>query len=188
MKGIKGTAYAKQSFEILNGSTIANFMETQVLFIALSSFIILSAISYLFISLFKIDIYKIIIGVGTFSLALAFAGNDLVNFIGVPIAAWQSYEAWSVSGVEATEFSMAFLSKKVPTPTILLFVAGMVMVVTLWFSSKAKKVTKTEIDLERQQDTKERFNPNFLSRGLVRGRSEERRVGKECRSRWSPYH
>ena len=169
MKGIKGTAYAKQSFEILNGSTIANFMETQVLLIALSSFIILSAISYLLISLFKIDIYKIIIGVGTFSLALAFAGNDLVNFIGVPIAAWQSYEAWSVSGIEATEFSMAFLSKKVPTPTILLFVAGMVMVVTLWFSSKAKKVTKTEIDLARQQDTKERFNPNFLSRGLVRG-------------------
>ena len=169
MKGIKGTAYAKQSFELLNGSTIANFMESQVLLIALSSFIILSAISYLLISLFKIDIYKIIIGVGTFSLALAFAGNDLVNFIGVPIAAWQSYEAWSVSGIEATEFSMAFLSKKVPTPTILLFVAGMVMVVTLWFSSKAKKVTKTEIDLARQQDTKERFNPNFLSRGLVRG-------------------
>ena len=101
-------------------------------------------------------------------MALAFAGNDLVNFIGVPIAAWQSYEAWSVSGIQATEFSMAFLSEKVPTPTILLFVAGMVMVVTLWFSSKAKKVTKTEIDLARQQDTKERFNPNFLSRGLVR--------------------
>ena len=168
MKGIKGTAYAKQSFEILNGSTIANFMESQVLLIALSSFIVLSAISYLLISLLKINIYKIIIGVGTFSLALAFAGNDLVNFIGVPIAAWQSYEAWSVSGIQATEFSMAFLSEKVPTPTILLFVAGMVMVVTLWFSSKAKKVTKTEIDLARQQDTKERFNPNFLSRGLVR--------------------
>ena len=168
MKGIKGTAYAKQSFEILNGSTIANFMESQVLLIALSSFLVLSAISYLLISLLKINIYKIIIGVGTFSLALAFAGNDLVNFIGVPIAAWQSYEAWSVSGIQATEFSMAFLSEKVPTPTILLFVAGMVMVVTLWFSSKAKKVTKTEIDLARQQDTKERFNPNFLSRGLVR--------------------
>ena len=168
MKGIKGTAYAKQSFEILNGSTIANFMESQVLLIALSSFIVLSAISYLLISLLNINIYKIIIGVGTFSLALAFAGNDLVNFIGVPIAAWQSYEAWSVSGIQATEFSMAFLSEKVPTPTILLFVAGMVMVVTLWFSSKAKKVTKTEIDLARQQDTKERFNPNFLSRGLVR--------------------
>ena len=168
MKGIKGTAYAKQSFELLNGSTIASFMESQVFLIAFSLFIILSAVSYFLIFIFKINIYKIIIGVGTFSLALAFAGNDLVNFIGVPIAAWQSYEAWSVSGIEATEFSMAFLSKKVPTPTILLFLAGMVMVVTLWFSSKAKKVTKTEIDLARQQDTKERFNPNFLSRGLVR--------------------
>jgi phosphate/sulfate permease len=168
MKGIKGTAYAKQSFDILNGSTIANFMETQVVFIALTSFILLSIISYVLISFLKINIYKIIIGVGTFSLALAFAGNDLVNFIGVPIAAWQSYEAWSVSGIQATEFSMEILATKVPTPTILLFLAGMVMVVTLWISSKAKKVTKTEIDLARQQDTKERFKPNFLSRGLVR--------------------
>ena len=168
MKGIKGTAYAKQSFDTLNGSTIANFMETQVIFIALTSFILLSIFSYIFISFLKINIYKIIIGVGTFSLALAFAGNDLVNFIGVPIAAWQSYEAWSVSGVQATEFSMEVLATKVPTPTILLFMAGMVMVVTLWISSKAKKVTKTEIDLARQQDTKERFSPNFLSRGLVR--------------------
>ena len=168
MKGIKGTAYAKQSFEILDGSTIANFMETQVVLIAVTLFILLSLFSYIIISVFKISIYKIIIGVGTFSLALAFAGNDLVNFIGVPIAAWQSYEAWSASGVAATEFSMAVLSKKVPTPSLLLFLAGMVMVVTLWISSKAKKVTKTEIDLARQQDTKERFNPNFLSRGLVR--------------------
>jgi hypothetical protein len=139
MKGIKGTAYAKQSFDILNGSTIANFMETQVIFIALTSFILLSIFSYIFISFLKINIYKIIIGVGTFSLALAFAGNDLVNFIGVPIAAWQSYEAWSVSGVQATEFSMEVLATKVHTPTILLFMAGMVMVVTLWISSKAKK-------------------------------------------------
>jgi len=168
MKGIKGTAYAKQSFDILNGSTIANFMETQVVFIALTSFILLSIFSYILISFLKINIYKIIIGVGTFSLALAFAGNDLVNFIGVPIAAWQSYEAWSVSGIQATEFSMEVLATKVPTPTILLFIAGMVMVVTLWISSKAKKVTKTEIDLARQQDTKERFKPNFISRGLVR--------------------
>ena len=168
MKGIKGTAYAKQSFDILDGSTIANFMETQVVLIAISLFIVLSLISFLIVSVLKINIYKIIIGVGTFSLALAFAGNDLVNFIGVPIAAWQSYEAWSASGVAATEFSMAVLSKKVPTPSLLLFLAGMVMVVTLWISSKAKKVTKTEIDLARQQDTKERFNPNFLSRGIVR--------------------
>ena len=168
LKGIKGTAYAKESFDILNGSTIADFMENQVIAIALVCFIFLSIVSYLLISLLKINIYKIIIGVGTFSLALAFAGNDLVNFIGVPIAAWQSYEAWNISGLQASEFSMEVLATKVPTPTVLLFLAGMVMVVTLWISSKAKKVTKTEIDLARQQDTKEKFSPNFLSRGLVR--------------------
>ena len=168
MKGIKGTPYANESFEILNGSSIASFMESNVLGIALLSFIILFLISAVLIYLLKINIYKVIIAIGTFSLALAFAGNDLVNFIGVPIAAWQSYEAWVVSGVEATEFSMGILAAKVPSPTLLLLLAGMVMVITLWFSSRAKNVVKTSIDLSNQEDTKERFSPTFLSRGLVR--------------------
>ncbi len=168
MKGIKGTSFAKESFDLLDGATISSFLETEVLFISLASFVLLSLVSYILIFSFKVNIYKLIIGVGTFSLALAFAGNDLVNFIGVPIAAWQSYEAWIASGVPADMFSMEVLSTKVPTPNLLLFLAGMVMVVTLWISSKAKKVTKTEIDLARQRDTKERFQPNFISRGLVR--------------------
>ena len=168
MKGIKGTSFAKESFDLLDGATISSFLETEVLFISLASFVLLSLVSYILIFSFKVNIYKLIIGVGTFSLALAFAGNDLVNFIGVPIAAWQSYEAWIASGVPADMFSMEVLSTKVPTPNLLLFLAGMVMVVTLWISSKAKKVTKTEIDLARQGDTKERFQPNFISRGLVR--------------------
>ena len=168
MKGIKETPYANESFEILNGSTIAFFMESNVLGIALLSFIILFLISAVLIYLLKINIYKVIIAIGTFSLALAFAGNDLVNFIGVPIAAWQSYEAWVVSGVEATEFSMGILAAKVPSPTLLLLLAGMVMVITLWFSSRAKNVVKTSIDLSNQEDTKEKFSPTFLSRGLVR--------------------
>ena len=168
MKGIKGTSFAKESYDILDGSTISSFLETEVLMISIVSFILLSLISYFLIFLLRVNIYKLIIGVGTFSLALAFAGNDLVNFIGVPIAAWQSYEAWIASGVPADMFSMEVLSTKVPTPNLLLFLAGMVMVVTLWISSKARKVTKTEIDLARQRDTKERFQPNFISRGLVR--------------------
>ena len=168
MKGIKGTSFAKESFDLLDGATISSFLETEVLFISLASFVMLSLVSYILIFSFKVNIYKLIIGVGTFSLALAFAGNDLVNFIGVPIAAWQSYEAWIASGVPADMFSMEVLSTKVPTPNLLLFLAGMIMVVTLWISSKAKKVTKTEIDLARQGDTKERFQPNFISRGLVR--------------------
>ena len=168
MKGIKGTSFAKESYDVLDGSTISSFLETEVLMISIVSFILLSLISYFLIFLIRVNIYKLIIGVGTFSLALAFAGNDLVNFIGVPIAAWQSYEAWIASGVPADMFSMEVLSTKVPTPNLLLFLAGMVMVVTLWISSKARKVTKTEIDLARQRDTKERFQPNFISRGLVR--------------------
>ena len=168
MKGIKGTSYAKETYDIIGGSTISAFLESEVFMISAVSFILLSIISYFLIFSFKVNIYKLIIGVGTFSLALAFAGNDLVNFIGVPIAAWQSYEAWVASGISADMFSMQVLATKVPTPNLLLFIAGMVMVITLWVSSKAKKVTKTEIDLARQRDTKERFEPNFLSRGLVR--------------------
>ena len=101
-------------------------------------------------------------------MALAFAGNDLVNFIGVPVAAYQSYDAWLSSGIAADEFSMEVLSNKVSTPTIFLFASGLIMVLTLWFSSKAKKVVKTSLDLSDQNDIKERFKPNLLSRSLVR--------------------
>ena len=147
---------------------IKNFLEVQVLPIIGVSFLFWSLLSMVLINFFKTNIYKLIIVVGTFALALAFAGNDLVNFIGVPIAAWQSYEAWVASGVPATDFSMGFLADKVPTPTILLVISGLVMVLTLWFSEKAKSVTETEINLSREGDGKERFQPNFLSRGLVR--------------------
>jgi phosphate/sulfate permease len=169
MKGIGGTNYAKQSFDFIGGETIKDFLEHYVFAIVGVNLIIWAALAYVLIAYFKTNIYKIIIIVGTFALALAFAGNDLVNFIGVPIAAWQSYEAWVSSGVPATEFAMTILGEKVPTPTVLLFIAGMVMVVTLWFSSKAKSVVKTSIDLSSQGETKERFEPNFLSRVLVRG-------------------
>ncbi|GAB1308368.1 inorganic phosphate transporter [Urechidicola sp. KH5] len=168
MKGIKGADVAKVKFDAIGGVTIKDYLENNVLQIVIVSFTIWSILSYLFINVFKINIYKLIIAVGTFALALAFAGNDLVNFIGVPIAAWQSYEAWVSSGVSAMNFEMDILDAKVPTPTALLFVAGVIMVLTLWFSSKAKEVVKTSIDLSSQGETKERFQPNFLSRGLVR--------------------
>ncbi len=168
MKGIKGSAYSDATFNIIEGYTIKVFLEKYVLSILGVNLIFWSILSYILINFFKVNIYKIIIVVGTFALALAFAGNDLVNFIGVPIAAWQSYEAWVGSGIPATEFAMDFLGKKVPTPTILLFAAGFIMVLTLWFSKKARYVTETEINLSREGDGKERFNPNFLSRGFVR--------------------
>lgn len=168
MKGIKGTPYAGEKFDLIGGVTIKDFLENQVLIIVLVSLVVWTLLSYLLVSLTRTNIYKLIIGVGTFALALAFAGNDLVNFIGVPIAAYQSYEAWSVSGVAATEFSMDVLATKVPTPTVLLFIAGLIMVATLWLSKKARYVTETEINLARAGESRERFQPNMLSRNLVR--------------------
>ena len=159
IKGLKGTDYAKQIEPLIEGRTLV---------IVLISFVLWTLLSYFVVTILKKNIYKLIIAVGTFALALAFAGNDLVNFIGVPIAGWQSYEAWAASGVPATEFAMSALASKVPTPTLFLLIAGLVMVLTLWFSSKARKVVKTSLDLSSQEETQERFEPNYLSRYMVR--------------------
>ncbi len=168
IKGIKGSPYSNMEFEMFNNLTINGFIEYNLFSVQLFAFLFWCLFSFVAIHSFKWDIYKIIIGVGTFALALAFAGNDLVNFIGVPIAAFQSYEAWVSSGIAAENFSMELLSQRVPTPTLFLFVSGIVMILTLWFSSKAKKVVKTSLDLSNQYTTRERFKPTFLSRSLVR--------------------
>ncbi|WP_010177769.1 inorganic phosphate transporter [Aquimarina agarilytica] len=171
IKGIKGTSYASLIVDQNLGGkplTLSGFIDTNLFPIASIGLLSLSIISYVLISFLKVDIYKIIIIAGTFALALAFAGNDLVNFIGVPIAAWASYNEWIASGIPANEFSMAVLGKKAETPTLLLLAAGVIMVLTLWFSTKAKDVVKTSIDLSRQGEGSERFKANALSRGIVR--------------------
>lgn len=150
-------------------TTLRGFLETNVFTIVVSGFALLSLISFVVMNFLKVNIYKLIIIVGTFALALAFAGNDLVNFIGVPIAAYEGYEMWSASGIPANEFLMSSLSGKAETPTLFLLGAGLIMVLTLWFSTKARNVVKTSIDLSRQGEGDEKFRPNFLSRGVVRG-------------------
>ncbi len=160
LKGLKGTPYYGDLKGILEGNE---------LFIILGGFIFWLFFSYLFELLTKKTVLLVVIAVGTFGLALAFSGNDLVNFIGVPMAAYHSYEAWSVSGVEASMFSMEVLEKKVPAEPLLLFIAGGIMVATLWLSKKAKTVAETEISLSRQGETHEKFEPNRLSRGIVKG-------------------
>src|SRR5690554_342540 len=168
IKGLSGTSLASQKLDFLGDTTLKDYIESHVSVIVALSLTFWTLLSYLLLALLKINIYKLIILVGTFALALAFAGNDLVNFIGVPIAGWVSYSTWAGSGVAADAFSMAFLADQVPTPTILLIAAGLIMVATLWFSSKAKSVVKTSLDLSSQEETKERFQPNFLSRTFVR--------------------
>jgi len=158
IKGLKGTPYY---------SEMSEFLKSNELVLVAVSWIVLTAFSYLFQKISQKSILIVIILVGTFGLALAFSGNDLVNFIGVSMAAYHSYEAWSVSGVDPSLFSMESLDKKVPAEPVLLFLAGGIMVVTLWFSKKAKTVAETEIGLSRQHDTHEKFKPNLFSRGIV---------------------
>lgn len=115
----------------------------------------------------KINPLKIIVLLGTFSLAMAFAGNDLVNFIGVSVAGFLSFEAWQNSGLTASEFNMDILNQKIITPSWILISAGIIMIITLWTNAKSKKVTETEVSLGRQDEGDERFRPNMVSRALV---------------------
>jgi phosphate/sulfate permease len=162
MKGLKGTPYY---------GDFQGFLENQTVLLVVGSFVFWTLFSYAFTIIFKKSILIFVIGMGTFGLALAFSGNDLVNFIGVPMAAYHSYEAWIASGEAATSFSMNILATKVPAEPMLLFIAGGVMVLTLWFSKKAKTVTDTEIGLSRQGEGHEKFKPNMLSRTIVKGSS-----------------
>jgi phosphate/sulfate permease len=162
MKGLKGSPFYKD---------LKGFLEGNEILVMVVSFLFFTLFSYAFQKITKKSILLVVIAVGTFGLALAFSGNDLVNFIGVPMAAFHSYEAWSVSGIAATEFTMEVLDKKMPAEPFLLFIAGGIMVATLWFSKKAKTVAETELSLSRQNDTHEKFQPNMLSRGIVRGSS-----------------
>ena len=115
----------------------------------------------------KINPLKVVVLLGTFSLAMAFAGNDLVNFIGVSVAGLMSFQSWAASNVPAGEFNMAGLAQKVATPSWILLGSGIVMVVTLWTNAKSRKVTETEVSLGRQDEGDEKFKSNFISRGLV---------------------
>ena len=161
VKGLKSASFAQGAFLDWANSNFWAFMAVSVVFWTI--------ISYLMHRLFKINVYVMVIVLGTFALAMAFAGNDLVNFIGVPIAAYQSYNFWMASGVQATEFTMGALAQEVPTQPILLLLAALVMILTLFFSKKARRVVKTSVDLSRQDEGTERFKPNALSRSLVRG-------------------
>ncbi|SFN27349.1 inorganic phosphate transporter [Salegentibacter flavus] len=164
MKGLKGVSFIPQYVLVyLNDNTLTIIGISFVIFTLLSQFVM---------SILKMDILRVVIVVGTFALALAFAGNDLVNFIGVPIAAWQSFEIWQsayqATGVMPSDLLMTELSGSVPTPQLLLVLAGGVMVITIWFSGKARSVVDTGVNLARQGDGSERFEPNFLSRSIVR--------------------
>ena len=159
LKGLKGAAF-------ITDTTYA-YIYANALWVTLGSLFFWSVVMWV-LNRLGVDLLAIAVLGGTFSLALAFASNDLVNFIGVPLAGLSSYQEWSASGLAPDTMTMEALKEPVRGNTLILAGAGAVMVTTLWFSSKARSVTQTEVNLARQDEGAERFRPGPVSRSIVR--------------------
>ena len=121
------------------------------------------------LSAMKLPVLKFVVLFGTFALAMAFAGNDLVNFVGVPLTGLEAYQDYMANGNgEAQSFMMRSLMESAHTPAPYLFAAGVVMVLALVFSKKAQNVVKTSVDLSRQDEGDEMFGSSGVARTLVR--------------------
>lgn len=161
IKGAEGSALISKE----TGSWIT--ANTKVLMLV--TFLSVTFILFLLQQFKIVNPLKVVVLAGTFALAMAFAGNDLVNFIGVSVGALVAFQAWLQSGVAADAFNMQILATKVGTPTWFLMVSGVIMIITLWTNAKSRKVTETEVSLGRQDEGDENFSPNFISRALVGG-------------------
>ncbi|MBE0639599.1 MAG: inorganic phosphate transporter [Bacteroidales bacterium] len=162
IKGAKGASFINEA--------MAQWLDTHTMHIIIYGFIGWTLILQLLNMLFKVSIPKVIVLFGTFALAFAFAGNDLVNFIGVPLAGYESYKTFiATPGANPDAFFMGSLSRPIHTSTLYLLFAGFVMVITLWFSKKARSVIDTSVNLARQGSGDERFGASALSRTIVRG-------------------
>jgi phosphate/sulfate permease len=159
IKGAKGSTF-------ITPETLSWIKEHTGL-IFLFSFLACAIILQIFLLFSKVNILKPIVLVGTFALAMAFAANDLVNFIGVPLAGINSYQVAEATTAPLTT-PMVALQKATPSNTLFLILAGMIMAVTLWFSKKARTVTATEVNLGRQEEGEERFGSSMISRTVVR--------------------
>lgn len=131
-------------------------------------FVVTAVLSQILFAL-KVNVFKILVLTGTFALAMAFAGNDLVNFIGVPLAGYSSFQDYSANaGGDAAGYMMDSLNGPAHTPVLFLIAAGLIMVISLATSKKAFNVVKTSVDLARQDAGDEMFGSSKMARVLVR--------------------
>ena len=131
-------------------------------------FVAFSLLMTLF-SVLKLPVLKSVVLLGTFALAMAFAGNDLVNFVGAPLTGLDAYQDFMANGSgDASTYMMKSLMDSAQTPTLYLVLAGVVMVLSLVFSKKAQNVVKTSVDLSRQDEGDEMFGSSKTARVLVR--------------------
>ena len=159
IKGAKGASF-------ISPETLV-WIKTHTWTILTASFVVSAVVLQLLMLAARINALKVVVLVGTFALAMAFAANDLVNFIGVPLAGLAAYTVAGATGNPLTA-TMEALAKPVHSNTVFLLLAGAIMVITLWLSRKARTVTRTEVRLGRQEEGYERFESTGLSRAIVR--------------------
>ncbi|MFZ1705490.1 MAG: inorganic phosphate transporter [Saprospiraceae bacterium] len=170
------SASSEKTYQVFFGSKdlkeVINYVQGHLLLFLTITFI-LSLIFFFFYERFGGNPLKIVVFAGIFSLAMAFAGNDLVNFIGVPIAGFQAYDLFQAANLATggnlspSEYMMTGLKFPLQTPHLYLLTSGLIMILALWFSKKIKTVSETEVKLATQDETSEKFNSNILSRGIV---------------------
>jgi len=161
-------------FILVKGAKGASFMTKQDVawikehtLLLLVMIFVVSAILLAILQVLKFNILKPIVLAGTFALAMAFAANDLVNFIGVPLAGVHAYIS-AMATSEPLTVTMGALAQKVPAETTYLLIAGVIMVLTMCLSRKARTVTETSVSLSAQEEGQERFESIFVSRAIVR--------------------
>ncbi len=171
VKGISDSTFA--SIKVDGEVTLSGWINNNATLVIFYSFIGWTVIIQILKWVFNIKVLKFIVLVGTFALAMAFAGNDLVNFIGVPLAGFISFKAWVAGGQVAPDaFSMEMLKGNVDTPGYMLLISGLIMITTLVVSKKARHVTETEVNLGRQFEGAEKFGTSLLARLIVRSTTQ----------------
>ena len=148
---------------------VRDYIDTNTNMLLVLTFIV-STIVMEVLHLMKVNIFRFTVLMGTFALAMAFAGNDLVNFIGVPLAGLDSYQDYVVNGhgVGIDGFMMSSLMESAKTPPFYLMAAGIIMIVAMATSKKAQNVIKTSVDLARQDEGDEMFGSSRAARAIVR--------------------
>ena len=165
LKGITKSHYIAED--------VRTWVETNTQMLLLATFVGSSIVMEV-LHLLRVNIFRLIVLMGTFALAMAFAGNDLVNFIGVPLAGLDSYNDYVANsgGVGVSHFMMDSLNGSAQTPPVYLFAAGVVMIVAMATSKKAQNVIKTSVDLARQDEGDEMFGSSRAARSIVRATQE----------------
>lgn len=183
-------------FLLINGLKGSSFMTPDVKeFVSMHTWTIIGACFALMtmvngiLAVARVNILKVVVMMGTFALAMAFAGNDLVNFVGVPLTGLDSFLSWRNAGYgDVNTFMMSSLQEPAHTPAIFLLMAGGVMVLSLVFSKKAQNVVKTSVDLSRQDEGDEMFGSSGVARTLVRTSTKMAngivRMVPRCLSQW----